>query len=168
MSSHPVADSLRGFVQKRYLAASPLAVFIGGVALGWAIAPSYRSLGDHQWFSTFFGTSAQVIATLFVGYALGARFFMASVGIAIATVALVGVSEIAAVAALSPSLPSGAYAPLTGLTIGGGLGALLAAILSAARVAAAEHAARETALAKALGGTVAQSPRPGEGLGAGA
>jgi hypothetical protein len=163
MSSHRLADSLGGFVKQRWVSACPLLVFLAGVALGWAIAPSYKSLGNHQWFSAFFGTSAQVIATLFVAYALGARLFMSSVGIAIATVALVGASEIAAVAALSPSLPSGAYAPLTGVTIGGGLGALLAAILSAARVAADEHAAREATLTTALGGATARAPRVGGG-----
>ena len=142
--------SLRGFVDRRYVGASPLVVFIGGVALGWVIAPSYTSLGAHQWFSAFFGTSAQVIATLFVGFALGARFFMASVGIATTTLVLVGLSEIAAVAALSPSFPSGAYGPLTGVTIGGGLGALLAAMISAARVAVVEHTKREAALTEGL------------------
>jgi hypothetical protein len=134
----------------RIVAASPLFVFIAGFAVGWAIAPSYTSLKDHQWFSAFFGTSAQVIATLFVGYALGARFFMSSVGIAVTTLMLVGLSEIAAVAALSPSLPSGLYGPLTGATIGGGLGALLAAMISAARVATDEQAKRDATLGDAL------------------
>jgi len=135
--------SLGDFLSRRLVGASPIILFVIGVAGGWALAPGRQSLEDHSWFSGFFSTSAQVIATLFVGYALGARFYLSSVGVAIIALVLVGVSEAAAVAALSPSLPADMYAPLMGLTIGGGLGALLAALLSAGRVVAKEHRDRE-------------------------
>jgi small basic protein len=135
--------SLSGFLARRFVGASPLIVFAVGFALGWVAAPSQHSFESHSWFSGFFGTSAQVIATLFVGYALGARVYLASVGVATLTLVLVGASEVAAVAALSPSLPAWMYAPLMGITIGGGFGALLAALLSAARVLSKEKSDRE-------------------------
>ncbi|MDX6627659.1 MAG: hypothetical protein QOE56_2648 [Solirubrobacterales bacterium] len=131
--------SVHDFLARRFVGATPIILFAIGVAGGWALAPGRESLEAHSWFSGFFGTSAQVIATLFVGYALGARFYLSSVGVAILTLVLVGVSEVAAVAALSPSLPLDMYAPLMGLTIGGGLGSLLAALLSAGRVVVKEH-----------------------------
>ncbi|MGN6201959.1 MAG: hypothetical protein ACTHNY_06090 [Solirubrobacterales bacterium] len=143
-------SSLEKFVRRRFLSWLPVICFIVGLAAGWFFAPGHQSLEDHAWFSGFFGTSAQVIATLFVGYALGARFYLASVRVAIITLLLVGVSEIAAVTALSPSLPTDFYAPLMGVTIGGGIGSLVAALLSAMHVVVEERHAREQEGLKAL------------------
>jgi len=143
-------SSLNGFVRRRFVSWVPIICFVVGLAAGWFFAPDHQSLEDHAWFSGFFGTSAQVIATLFIGYALGARFYLASVRVAIITLLLVGVSEIAAVAALSPSLPADFYAPLMGVTIGGGIGSLVAALLSAMHVVVEEHHAREQKGLKAL------------------
>jgi len=154
--------SASGVLKKRWVMASPLIVFGAGLAVGWAVAPGRRSLEGHQWFSAFFGTSAQVIATLFVGYALGARFYMVGIGFATATLGFVALAEVAAVMALSPSLPIWLYGPLMGVTVGGGLGALVAALVSAARLLAAERADRERAeadkMASLSGGPPATAP----------
>jgi hypothetical protein len=142
--------TVKGLVKVRFGPTSPILLFVAGFALGWIFAPSRSSFEAHSHFSDFFATAAAVIATLFVGYSLGARLYLSSVGIGIIALVLVAVAEIAAVAALSPSLPPPAYAPLMGLTIGGGLGALAAALLSAARVLVKEHNERTGKTAGAL------------------
>jgi hypothetical protein len=136
--------TLVAFAERRWVPALPAIVFVVACALGWIAAPTQYSLEHHGWFSTFFATCAQVVATLFVGYALGARYFLVGVRFSVATLMLVGVAEIAAVAALSPSLPHMLYGPLMGLAVGGGLGSLTAALLSALTVLAGEQQAAQT------------------------
>jgi hypothetical protein len=140
--------------RNRLVAASPVIGFGAGVIFGWATAPPYGTFYDHSFYSPLFSTAAQVIATLFVAFALGGRFYLASIGQAAVTILFIAVAEIAAVAALSPTLPHGAYAPLLGVTIGGGVGALLAAALTAGRAAvqAGEESQRHK-LTKFGGGT---------------
>jgi hypothetical protein len=152
------------FVERRWLPALPVAVFVAAFVLGFIAAPSLKSLESHNWFSAFFATSAQVVATLFVAYALGARYFLVGVGFSVATLMLVAIAEIAAVAALSPSLPHMLYGPLMGLTVGGGLGSLAAALLSALRVLAREQSAAQAQFLNRIGGSGAAGG-PGDGIG---
>lgn len=77
----------------------------------------------------FFTTCAQVIAALFIAVALEARSSPGrSPTSAVATIACLTVGEVAAVAALTTSLPDCLYRCLFALTVGGGLGALVAAV----------------------------------------
>ena len=129
----------------RLAGAIPLLAALAAFLAGWRTAPAYDTFKDHDFFSPFFATSAAVIATLFVGFALGARFYLRKGVQALITLGFVGVSEAAAIAGLSPILPHSLYAWLMGLTIGGGVGVLLAALLTALRVVADEQAAMEDA-----------------------
>jgi hypothetical protein len=81
--------------------------------------------------SGFFGTSAQVIATLFIALALEARAALVDVRFAVATVLYVALGLIASVVALLPSLPAALYDWLLALTLAGGLGALTSTLLIA-------------------------------------
>jgi hypothetical protein len=151
--------TLVAFVERRWVPALPVVVFVVACSLSWIAAPDQYSLEHHDWFSTFFATCAQVVATLFVGYALAARYFLVGVRFSVATLMLVGLAEIAAVAALSPSLPHALYGPLMGLAVGGGLGSLTAALLSALTVLAGEQQAAQTQFLEQIapGATTAQS-----------
>jgi hypothetical protein len=118
------------------------AALIGGI-IASLTAPSIPPEGTPPpWFAPFFGTSAGVIATLFVTLALGARQIKVNVGMAWFTVSYIGLGEVAAVAGLSGSLPHGAYAVLLGLTVGAGLGALLSSIIIGGTAISIDEAAR--------------------------
>src|SRR4051794_10639246 len=79
---------------------------IAGVAIGLLSVPDFETQAQRQNFSNFFGTSAQVIATLLVALALGARFAPSDAPLAVITVVYVGIGEVAAVTALSSVLPA--------------------------------------------------------------
>lgn len=120
----------------RYVSSPAGLVTVGAFAIGLLIAPDVDTPGD---FSTLAGTCAQVIAGLLVVLAvqvtvgsfrgLDLRASDVKTGLVVG-----GVSLIAAVAALSPTLPIVLYAPLLALAVAGGLGALVTVMILGVRV----------------------------------
>jgi len=142
MSTSEPASSGNQLSGKWWPALPAAVALISGVIAG-VTAPSIPAGGTlPAWFAPFFGTSAGVIATLFVALALGARQITVNVGMAWFTVIYVGLGEVAAMAGLSGSLPHGAYAVLLGLTVGAGLGALLSSIIIGGSAISIDEAAR--------------------------
>jgi hypothetical protein len=89
-------------------------------------------------YSSFFQTSAQVIAALLVVIAVETRFATKETRLAIREARVVAVlwmvvAEIAALTALSPTLPLGLDRPSFRLVVGGGAAGLIAIVLTAAR-----------------------------------
>lgn len=115
------------------LAAIQLGVAVVAAVLAFLVAPDLDSTNQHAKFVDFFATSAQVIAAVLIALAVEARFAVRRVVLALVTAATVAVGEISAVAALSPSLPNWIYRWLFALTVGGGLGGLVAAIVVGAQ-----------------------------------
>jgi hypothetical protein len=107
----------------------PAGVAAFALVLGTALAPGDL---DSVAYGGFFGTSAQVTATVFVALALEARAALVEIRFALLTIAYVAVGLIAAVAGLLPSLPGWLYEWLVGLAVAGGAGALISALLLAA------------------------------------
>jgi len=122
---------------RRYVLVLPLAVAVGGAVAGWTFAPAIPQGGPPGWLGSFFGTAAQVAATLFVALALEARYVAMERMTAGLTVGYVALTLAAAVAGTSAELPSALYRPLLAVTVGGGLGGLLAvALISYSAIAA--------------------------------
>lgn len=100
-----------------------------GVGFGaWWIAPDLKTHTRHDEFFDFFASSAAVIAALIIALAVEARIAIRGMFLAIVTGATVAIGEVSAVAALSPSLPHWIYRPLFSITVGAGIGALVAAV----------------------------------------
>ena len=102
-------------------------------------------------FSQFFGTSAQVIATLLVALALEKAAFQSATSPS-ATIAgrwglvFVALGAVAAVTALSTRLPADVYAAAFAVTVGAGIAALLSVVLAGWRTIAT--GAREAEIEK--------------------
>jgi hypothetical protein len=107
----------------------PASVAACALVVGTVLAPGDLDRGDY---GGFFGTSAQVIATVLVALALEARAALVEVRFALLTIVYVAVGLTAAVAGLLPSLPDALYEWLVGFTIAGGAGALISTLLLAA------------------------------------
>lgn len=107
-----------------------LALLCGGLALYFA--PEAMDDNDrHARFVPLFGTTAQVIATMFVALVLEARQDMVNVRLAGVTIGYIALGVTAALLAGSPSLPGASYAWLLALSFGGGAGALATTLLIA-------------------------------------
>ncbi len=129
-------------------AISALVVFL--LAL-WR-APEITSDNQRD-FANFYGTTGQVVATLFVALAVEVRALPTTFGntvrlVVIVTLMYVALGVAASVVALDPSLPSGVYEPLFALALAGGAGALLSVLAIAFQIV---EAAFDAERRKAMG-----------------
>jgi hypothetical protein len=125
-------------IGRRYILVLPLLLAGAGFVFGLATAPAIPDAGAPGWLIGLFGTTAQIIATLFVALALEARWAAMPRSAAALTVGYVAVGEAAAAFGMSSQLPPEAYKWLLGLAVGGGLGGLGAAALLAYKAIAAQ------------------------------
>ncbi|MGA8234056.1 MAG: hypothetical protein WB795_21445 [Candidatus Acidiferrales bacterium] len=115
----------------------PVVAIAAGIC-AWLLAPGLHSA--HSWhvnFDGFFTASASVIAALLIAVAVEARHIVRRQVLANLTVISIAVGVVSAVAALCP-LPTSIYHWLFALTVGGGVGGLVAACVIGAQTLAAE------------------------------
>ncbi len=143
--------------ENRYVFFLPFVVLIVGYLLGlFLIGPEVQS-GFSTKFSSFFLTAAQVMAAAFVALAFQARLYATGTALLsrratrLAFVYVV-VGVVAAVAALSPSLPGWLYEQAFALTVGCGLAVLIALLLVAGRQITAATRDEEKEQLKTLAG----------------
>src|SRR4051794_3500700 len=107
--------------------------FIGQTPVaGLVAAPTHMELLSHrQTYSSLFGTTAQVVATLFVALAIEARHASIRNRFFTLTIVYIAIGLVAAVVAGSTGLPAWSYRFLLGLALGGGAGALASTVLVA-------------------------------------
>jgi hypothetical protein len=115
-----------------------LALPVGYLLAAFVIPEAAGEPEFYAEFNSFFQTSAQVIAGLLVVIAVETRFASREARIAIREARVIAVvwtivAEIAALAALSPTLPASLDRPVFRLVVGGGASGLIAIILVAAR-----------------------------------
>ena len=113
---------------------------LGGLAgsAAWTFAPDLDSASQHEAFSPFFATAAQVIAAVLVALAVEARLAVRHELLAITSAICLATGGVSAVAALSPVLPDFAYSWLFAGTVAGGTGAMFAAIVIGSQTLIAE------------------------------
>lgn len=114
-----------------------VAAIVTGIC-AWLLAPRLHSA--HSWhvnFDGFFTASASVIAALLIAIAIEARHVARRQVLANLTVISIAVGLVSAVAGLCP-LPTSFYRWLFALTVGGGVGGLVAACVIGAQTLAAE------------------------------
>jgi hypothetical protein len=138
----------------------PALAAVAAYVIGLVIAPAIESDVDQQRWSGFFGTSAQVIATLLLALAIEARFvsraqLFPNARWAHIAVGYVALGELAAVTGLSPSVAPCLYTQAFAITVGGGVGALITVVLIGARALTAEFRDREDDLAEQVAKRVA-------------
>lgn len=115
-----------------------VAAIVAGI-VAWLVAPGDLETPErHKEFVDFFAASATVIAALLVALAVEARHVTRRKFLANATALCVAVGEVSAIAALSPDLHKGMYRWLFTLTVGGGVGGLVAALVIGAQTLARE------------------------------
>jgi hypothetical protein len=132
------------------------------VAIGILAALAAPDLGHdvtHDKYAGMFATIAQVVATLLVALAVEARLLAAidqrlRVATALAVVVCVGVSIAASVALMSRGLPECFYAPLFGVSVGGGLAALVMILVLAGQGLYAAFGERDTKAERAQAGAL--------------
>jgi hypothetical protein len=105
----------------------PLGIATVAFVLGIFFAPDALAASS----SSFFGTSAQVIATVFIALALEARAALVDVRLAWTTVAYVALGLMASVIALLPGISASGLKWLLAFTVAGGMGALVSTLLIA-------------------------------------
>jgi hypothetical protein len=145
--------SLAKPLAKDYLVAVPFAVAVAGYVAGLSLSPEIDNDVEHARWTGFFGTAAQVTATLLVVLAVEGRLasrteMFARLGGAVLTVGYVAVGIVAAVAGLSPSLSGAQYRHLFAITVAGGAGALFSVVLIGARALRSEYADRDAEIKK--------------------
>jgi hypothetical protein len=122
---------------------------VAGVA-AWLTAADLGTKAQHRGFVDFFSATAAVIGALLVALAIEARAVLPLKSYALVAPTCLAIGEIAAVAALSPSLPGGTYRWLLAFAVGGGLGGLIAVLWAAGKLLRSEvQAARVDALLEA-------------------
>jgi uncharacterized membrane protein YgaE (UPF0421/DUF939 family) len=136
-----------------------VAVVVSLVA--WLFAPDLGSFRQHSAFADFFATCAQVIAALMIALAIEAQVVVRRLHLAVVTAASVAIGEVAAIAALSPMLPPWSYRWLFAVTIGGGVGALVAVLMASVQALGARiderHHTELKGLAERFGQEAARS-----------
>jgi hypothetical protein len=115
-----------------------IAAIASTVAARW-LAPTIAA-ATHKDFVDFFATSASVIAALLIALAIEARQVVRSKFLANLSAITVAIGLLSSVAALGPDLSVWTYRWLFALTVGGGVGALVAALVVGAQTLAAEVA----------------------------
>jgi hypothetical protein len=120
------------------LATVQLVAAVASVAGARWVAPTISTAARHRDFVDFFATSAAVIAALLIALAIEARQVVRSKFLANLSAITVAVGLLSAVAALSPDLSTRTYRWLFALTVGGGVGGLVAALVVGAQTMAAE------------------------------
>jgi hypothetical protein len=128
----------------------PLLATTAAVTAAWIVAPETQTLAQRERWSDFYGTVAQVTATLFLVIALEARFVIATPAYtrpwaALVTVGYVAAALVAAGLGMSTSLPQDAYHPVFAAAVGGATGALLSVFLIGAHLLSTAYTARELA-----------------------
>ena len=113
-----------------------LAVIAG--FLVWLTAADFGTRVQHREFIDFFASSAGVIAALLIALVIEARAVLPLKAYAVVAPVCLAVGEVSAVAALSPSLPEWTYRWLLALTVGGGLGGLIAVLWAAYKLLRSE------------------------------
>lgn len=126
-TGHVATVPAHGQRDGKLVAAQLVVTLLAGI-LAAVFAPHLDSSSRLKEFRDFFATSAQVIAAIFIALAIGAQFVVRRTSLAIVIVVSIAVSEISAVAALSPALSHGIYDWLFVLTVAGGVGALFAVV----------------------------------------
>jgi hypothetical protein len=120
------------------LATFQLIAAIASTATARWLAPTIDTAAKHRDFVDFFATSASVIAALLIALAIESRLVVRSKFLATLSAITVAVGLLSAVAALGPDLSVRTYRWLFALTVGGGVGALVAALVVGAQTMAAE------------------------------
>jgi hypothetical protein len=148
--------SLLAAVVSDYVLVVPLIVAIVAYIFGVTVSPDIDTDVQHARWTGFFGTAAQVTATLLVVLAVEGKLaagtaLMPKRGGALLTVLYIAVGLIAAVGALSPSLSDDAYCQLFAFTVAGGVGALFSVVLIAARSLSLAYTARDDAFREQVG-----------------
>lgn len=146
---------MKKFDRKKSMAQLAFAVVFAIVA--WFTAADLGTKAQHHAFVDFFASSAAVIAALLIALAIEARAVLPLKAYAIVAPACLAVGEIAAVGALSPGLPGWSYRWLLALTVGGGLGGLIAVIWAASMLLRSEVEATRMDAAIAAGARAAEA-----------
>lgn len=133
----------------------PLLAAVAALVAAWIVAPETAELTQRERWSDFYGTVAQVTATLFLVIALEARLVIAtpaytSAWAAIVTVSYTALALIAAGLGMSASLPQWAYDPVFAVAVGGATGSLLSVVLIGAHALSSAYGERERAAAEHL------------------
>jgi hypothetical protein len=106
------------------------------LAVAYVVAPDFDTVAQRDRLSDFFGTSAQIIATLLVAVALFQGLSSADASYRVRrfltwrTFAYIALSEIAAIAGLVQVLPPCGYTVAFVATLGFGAGALIAVLVA--------------------------------------
>lgn len=108
-----------------------LLIPLGAATVAFVLGLFFAPDAPGAWSISFFGTSAQVIATVFIALALEARAALVDVRFASTTVVYVALGLIASVTALLPGIPASGLKWLLAFTVAGGMGALASTLLIA-------------------------------------
>ena len=134
-----------------YLLLVPLLVALTGYVLALLLSPDIDTPREHARWTSFFGTAAQVTATLFVVLVLEGRLaartqLLPRLEGAVVTVIYVAIGILAAGLGLSPSLSDTLYCQSFALTVAGGVGALLGVVIIGMRGLTVAYAERDDEL----------------------